>query len=314
MKRIWGVLLCILFFSQITLAFNLSSDTSYGGYTQEEVVNADGIFGKSIDERKDKGARENWVWSGSYTFDQTESYDSNANLVTDQTSTVVLTSGGKAPLKYEYGGGLNYSTTPQEYLKDFGPEIYYGKTFELTKHHDDFTPTLGVKLTLTDLGYIQTFSTETVSRTKKLRPFSGSSSINQGSALLETTWDLLDPLTFKLNYTYFVYNRNVADFLNTLDSARSVAANASGLSSAVAGFSTDMKEVDINWYPFDNWEFDEQATESTNASDGSASWTFKESFVYSFSKKFRAGLSHEFETSETLTDHIYTASLKYASD
>jgi hypothetical protein len=308
------LLICSLFFTPWAYAINISSDTSYGGYTQEEVISADGIFGKSIDELESKKPRGNWVWTGVYTFDQTSSYDSNANLVTDQTSEIILTTGLKVPLKAEYGMGLNYANTPQEYLKSYGPTIYCGHTFELGKQRDDFTPTLGLKLTLTALAYVQTFSTDTTTRTKKLRPTTGSSSITQSSALLETTWDLFDPLTFKLNYTIYGYNHNVSDFLNTLDSARAVSAGNTGLSNAVSGFSFDMKEVDINWFPFDNWEFDEQATESTNASDGSASWSFKEGLIYNFSKNFRTGLSQQFETSETLTDHIYTLTLKYLSN
>lgn len=302
-KYVWVLFFGFLFIPQPTLAFDFGSDTSTGSQTFSEALSFDGYFGR-------RG-----TWSVDYTYSRQQSPNSAGIQVIDNTTELDLAFGAKQKKFSEWAIGLTFANTPDENLKDTGPNFYFGQTFPLTERSEkDFYPTLAYKLTLSDLNYVQTFSTTALTRTGKVKPVTGSSSINQVFPELQLTWEPSDSFTFKGAYTRYFYNRNVNDFLTTLDSPRAVAVGIFGLTNAVSSFNTDMWELDVEWTPLDSWEFDEEATAATSAADGTTAWTFKEAALYNISKSWVLGLAYEYEQSDILTENIYTLTIKYSDD
>jgi len=324
-------------YSQKAMALDVSSETSRGSFILEEDLNIDGDFEPKVPEedekkvklkksKKEEDVKTKWVWSIEYSYTQTSSYQTGATLnssilIVDEASDLNLSTGADKEDDFAYGLGIDYSETPEESLKDFGPNIYLSETYKLGKaktspaEEDEFTRTIAFKLTLQDLSYVQTFfGTVGLTQTSKSRPVIGSSTINQFAPELEATLGLLDSLTLKATYTYYMYDRDVNQFLNNLNSPRSVSTGAAGFASAISGFPSSEVEIDINWFPFDDWEFDEEATDTITETDGSHGYTFKEVALATVFTSWKFGLSYEYEQSETLNDHVYSAILKWSSD
>jgi hypothetical protein len=306
-----AVLLLICCKTEKLFALDLDSDTSFGSLSFVEGLSADGDF----KNRRRRDADRTTVWNFDYVLTSTKTLDpTSGNTVKDDTSEFDGGLGVNKKDDFEYGLGLTYATTPQESLRDYGPNIYYGFTTLLGQKSESFTPDASIKFTLSQLTYIQAFSSSFTSRTGKLKPTTGTSAISQVFPKVEANFDVTETFSLKLAYTYYFYNRNVNDFLQTLDSPRAVAVGLGNLSSSVSGFNTDSKEIEFTILPIDLWEIDLQGTEATSAIDSSPGWTGKAGALYDFTKNWRAGVSFQYETNELLTDNIYTLSVKYASE
>jgi hypothetical protein len=311
MKKFTFVLFLVLasLTPQELFALDADSDTSLGSSTFIEVLSVDGDFGTRRRDPTKKG-----IWNLDYTLTRSKITNSTGTDVIDNTSEFDAGLGQNKKDDYEYGIGLTYASTPEESLKDVGPNIYLSLSSFVGQKTDDFSPQMTFKLTLSELTYTQTFSTSYTARNGELKPSTGSSAISQVFPKLEMDLDLFTALSMKLEYTYYFYNRNVNDFLATLDSPRSVAVGLGNLSGAVSGFNTDLKEIDFTILPVDRWEIDLQDTETTSAIDSSAGWTFKEGVLFDFTKHWRGGLAYQYVTNSLLTDHVYTASVKFTTD
>ncbi len=302
-------------FSTFLYAFDFNSDTSGGSQTFSEALSFDGYWDDNSNLTPNELAMvRRSIWSADYIYSRQQVSNSSGVNIADNTSELDLGAGYRMKKTYEYGVGLTYAVTPDENLRDVGPNIYYSKTLPLAPPSEDFYSTLAVKLMLSDLNYVQTFTTSILTRTGKSKPVNGESGINQLFPTLALTWNALESLTVKGEYAHYFYSRNVNDFLATLDSPRAVAVGIFGLTNAVSSFNTDLWQLEVNWFPIDKWEFDAGGTIATSAIDGSSPWTLKESVLFDFSKYWSGGLSYEYEQSNTLVEHLYTITFKYSGD
>lgn len=315
-QRIVLFVFCLLIQPTSVWAVNVSSDSSLGvlGFTQ--YVSFDGDFEKDdFDWSNDDLNR--WIWNMDYTLSLTNTTDVYGNATVDQTTALSFGTGYDTK-SWNYGGALKYSSTPQESLRDYGPNLYLGYTFDLRKKpknskdedDDEFIPWAGFKLSLTDLGYTQIFYPNFPFR-KKVYTVTGSNNINQLATQVDTLFAPINILTLRASYYLYAYDQDVNNFLSNLNSPRAVNTGASQFSDTLSGFPLDTKEISVRWRPIKKTVFEQTDSETTSASDGSFVWSVKEKIMYWIFDSWQVGGSFEFITSPTLTDHEYTLSWRY---
>jgi hypothetical protein len=294
-------------------AAHASSETSVSSLTLIESVSADGEF----TEEKRKNKDGDWSWDANYTY--TKSIDtSQGDSITDithETSGNVLWDGQSG---YASSLGLVWSATPEEHLQTTG----FNASFAYTHHYkqpakstddenddeegsSEFSPKIRYKMSLGKRGYTQTFpnSTTKVGRRSVKSP-SGSNIIEQSFAGISLMLKPRKGWRWSAGYTYYFYNRNVADFTALLDSKRAIARGFSSLSNTTSGLNFWAANLGLTVDLTEKWNLDLTESYGIAAADLTSSTATKAVVEREFGDDFAASFGAEYQSSAVLNETL----------
>ena len=253
-----------------SVAFGLSAKSKLqvgaGGY--DETLSAEDDFVEGSHRRR----TEDWFWSFDGEFAETP-----------DTS---LTG-------YESGPGFGaavfytYSYTPEESLIGAGPEFDFYYLFDLvpksepgpsakTERKVSTNSTMRIKTGIKSTEYIQTFTGSTAPGNNGApRPTTGFNNLRQISQISGVSISPSKFLTTGLTFTYYFYNRDVADFLNFIQSPSAARTSIGGFANSITNFAQSSLEWTASIYPSDDWSIDLEIIDSISAVDISQGWSFQ---------------------------------------
>lgn len=235
--------LIVLFLSTEPLSagqFSTSGSSGTGAYSQN--------FSYAHRE-EDSDSPTAKLYSASYTFTRTE-VGSTSGADTRTYNLTHSLSGGIGFIEaWRYGGRVNYTDTPAEYLSSFGASFYGAWDFNDDDDKDEdeeeapkgFSNPWGLRA---DLGFTE--YSLTVNGVRPVRRPGGrgtqskTSNLRIGQASVEgTAWiDATSWMSLRLSHTRYFYTRDVAGFMAVLDDPRAIATGAAQFGSTLAGFSS----------------------------------------------------------------------------
>ncbi len=316
----------LLFCSQNSSATSLSSETSAGSTSAVEALTIDGDLATPKKSAKQTTEREEkFPWSAGYTYSTLQTNDVSGGAVTNKTSAVNASLGYESPSRFEVGGGYAFSSTPDENLVTLGPNLYLGYTFQKANekakpvaHIDSnsneeeasvFAPSLGLKMTGGTNRFVQTFTPNPSRFSKAKRPTTGINEITQTSLQLESSIKPAEWIRIKPSYTIFKYNRNVADFNNTLSSPR-IAISRAAFTNTVSGLAEFDASLGITFYFLDSWELAMNGDYSVMAADQSSTWIEKLEVSDNIGD-WKIGVGANAQTSASVTDTTALLDISY---
>ena len=260
-KIFFKVLLCLFFLSKAK-ATTLDLSTSKSDQTQSSSLGLDGDFNESI-----------MNWSASVSQSKTKTTNpTSGETITDTTRDYSAGFGFSNPNQIYGNLSLSYSATPEENILNLGPTASIGYTykFEPKTDADTFKPAIGLNLKYGQQNYIQTFTPQQrISIKAGPKPTSGNSQIIQRLAALAIKIKPVDWFQLKLTSIRYSYSKDVAGFLQNIDSQPVQPTNTSGLSNALSGFYESTFDIALIFYLFDDWELDLTNSSSKLSSDQS---------------------------------------------
>lgn len=293
---------------------NVESDTAIGTYTKSEDFSAMGRFGDP--DRKTRETQTTYTWNAGVTSTTSISSDpTTGQNITDKTTDFSGGLGLDTPNKVKAGAGLDYSTTPDEKLTDFGPNAYVGYTHEF-KHRrrrhsddlDDFNPDIGGKLGFTTLNY---GLTQKIPRSKTGQVLKSATSIRQNAWAFALTSNVTSWFYVKISETLYSYNKDPNAFLAFLDSKRVLANRTAGISGAVNGFPQNETGGDITFYLPDDWSLDLSETVAKSIIDGTNAYTSKVIVAKDVGDDWNIGVGYENDNSDLVKDNLALLNIKY---
>lgn len=252
---------------------------------KSQEISADGAYNPK--DKSKKGEEVQFNWDASYTHSTMQSPDPTTGInIIDTTHDLVFGSGVETPGHVTLNIDLNYSTTPDENLKDSGPTLtaeyqYFFGEETTNDDSDSFRPSLTGKVGYGYLNYDQSFSTSKPARRKTAppKPVFGNNTIGQRSVILGLKYKASSWITFKETYTKYQYSRDVAQFLQYID-LPALAKVSSGIDSALSGFYTYTSKFEILLYFLKDWELDYANSQSRVAAD--LSFTTENDLILSY--------------------------------
>lgn len=299
MKAAFGLVLLML--ASPTFAIDLLEETDWGSTIFEQSVTAGAEFGGSNIRDAPWDVNASYAYSHMVTpnpgsdpiVDDSDDWSGGLGWTGDQGLSVVV--------------NLNYDITPAESLVARGGTAtlsYKWKYEGQPKDEDAYSPSLTFKVDLGTSNYLETF-TGMEPRKKKgaaPRPVSGTEEIRQTTIQPALTWRPHEDWKIDAGIEADIYNRDVAQFENNLDSNAAVNLGASGFSSTIGGLPRVTYNFSVAWYFSDDWRVVASEAWAVLAADGTNSTTTKLTLDYSFAKIWRVTAGAEYLFSETLTD------------
>jgi hypothetical protein len=325
-------------------ALSLTSETEAGTAIFTESVEGDGNI---TPENKDKKI-DQWLWNLALTYSKTSSTDeATQTKVVDKTTEVAGGVDWESADHLTVGLGLSFSSTPDENLVGYGPEINFGYTYEFAKSMANsktkecalndtadrtnearqkpsekdakcdsdadagiFHPSIGLNEAIQYMSYVEKLNGVTRLR-NRTRAVTGTNDIHQTSFQTDLKVKPYRFLRTTLRGTVYHYDRDVNQFLAQLDSARGVRFNNSGLSSLVSGLPAYSGEILMDFYIGENWEVDLSATDAVSITDYTHAWTYKLDVFRDLNDQLRLGLGYERDVAPTATDNIGKLTIAY---
>ncbi len=274
------VLVGSVFVSNQVKALSIESETSVGASSFAQTLRGTGEFGLSEDGDKSKHKADAPVysWNMGYTFSRVTSTDAATNQkITDQNSEVVGGIGYGGSSGWQTSGGLTYVNSPDENLREVGPQFSIGLTQKFAQE-DGFAKRLGARLALSVMDYTQSLpGTATSGRLGRTLSRRGvTNSITQASAEISFTGKPVEWFSARANHIAYGYNRNVNDFLIYLESPQLASSRlASGFASTASGLPRSESGLTITFYFAETWDFALGENYAISAADDSTSWSTK---------------------------------------
>ena len=297
--------------SILTLAVFFFQSSALSAYVEVEVANGTSYKSQSFAGGGDIarpvsiGAGDTLGWSTSYTHTASEVVGSSGGTVKDNSHDF---SGGlslETASKFSLGGSFGFSSTPEENLMSYGPQLYVGKSTKygacskikkgpaVAKTQQDstdtelddldetesstqvsgFCPSAGVELGVGLSNYRQTYSTSQTRTNGRVRTVSGESTIAQRSLSLGLKWKPLRWLSLKLTGTGYSYDKDVAQFAANLDANPTLSSSALG--GLLSGFPSSSSKISSTFYWGDDWDLLVSASRSVAAIAQTLSYTNK---------------------------------------
>lgn len=294
-------------FSLRAFAISIESETSLGREITGEDLSGTGKFPNS--NHKVKG--NSYSWNLGYSNTRSTSTDSaTGEKITDRTGDLNLGLGLETPGQLTADIGLDYSTTPDENLAQFGPNASIGYTYEFAES-DGFHRDVTAKLLLSSTEYVQTFTKTRARRQAVTRPATGNNTIRENSVGLSLSSNVFEWLGIKIQSVKYSYNKDVVRFLAFLDSSRSVVSGRSGLSSTVTGLPDTETRLKVTFYIGEDWTVLLSEAAAKSIVDGSLAWTSKALVSRDFGDSWNAGLGYQQEASPLVHDNLAIIDAKY---
>jgi hypothetical protein len=248
---LWG-----LFSGAYALAGDADARMSQSSQTKTYEISASGDLNSSKNENKDPVTVFSWDMdssnSKSVATDPTTKID-----IEDTTQSATLGMSFERPSHLSAGLDLNYSVTPEEDLETAGPSFTLGYRYYLETRAENFTPYFDFSGSYEISNNNQSFSLASQQRRRgsQPKPLFSNNTIIQHESTLKISVKALSWAKIKGSYSKFDYNKDVAQFLQYIDSPV-LAKVSSGINNALAGFylSTWKVEGDFNLTP--DWELE----------------------------------------------------------
>jgi hypothetical protein len=235
---LFGVLFSGMFISE-ALAHAIESETSVGKNRFSQMFFYDGDM--------EADALSHWIWNLGFQYSRATFSDPAVfnKKITD--NTYHIKTGFGYDSKWLGGISFDFAKTPEEKLMSIGPQFYVGKNL------DELFSTLRIKA----IGGFRTFSQgiETQSRRTAVTT-RNAVKIIQSSIGLRASFDPAEWAALSMGYTHYLYSRNVALLLNSLDSKEALSRNISSLSSTLSNLSKNAIEISSAFYFLRHMEFD----------------------------------------------------------
>jgi hypothetical protein len=321
--------LLIAFTSIPAIADSLESETTGSATNFSEGLSYSGTSSENPDFSLNAG----------YTFSTSKSEETG---LTDKNHEVTAGLGWRD--NWDIGGGLAYTSTPDEYLKNVGPNVYLGYVFrfgeapKLAKikapkpkvqskndkdkdNEDDddtaskFIPSVELKGKFTFLKYTESFTAAVQGPGKlgaqKTRTVSYDLQMGQEAMELSLNLSLLEWLSIDASYTKYQYANDLATFMSKLDSPRAVALGAGGFSSVLTGFADRAGSLSITVYPAESWELAAEGSTSRNALDFTVTKSGKVSVSKELFEHWKLGVGIGRDSSPTFKQNSGSLKLAY---
>ena len=306
--------------------------------TQGSQFKTYGLSG-SGDFNKPSGENDNtYDWNLALDRSKTDLKAATGETITDNTTDFSAGMGLEFPTHFRMGAALSYSITPEENLKNSGPSLSLGYTYnfrdkpeikkttksvnatgdasdskesqEADSAEDFFSPYLAVDLNFQSLDYVQTFEAKVQRRQGGPGiPLSGKNTINQKSSQLTIKYKPFQWVRLKASYTKYSYSRSVSDFIQFLDTHDLIGNASSGISSALSGFYDNTVAVGASFYPSSSWEVALSRSTSKLISDDSLSTTDKLIVYWDFAEAWRLGVGGYISKSNTAGSEASTSTI-----
>lgn len=264
---------------------SLTSETTSGQTMFEENLSLDGDFSPTKDDLS------RWGWNLAYDYSVTKSTDlgSSSTVITDKTTEINFGFTWKYMKEWRVDFGFVYARTPDEYLTNSGFNL--AGTYIYDKW--DF------KLGLANLRYVQSFiSTSTKRRLGSVRPTVGENTLRQTNTEFRIRFKPVIWFRGGLSFKNYNYDKDVGQFLSTLDSDRAVRTGSDEFSSAVSGMPATTSKLILDFYPDDNWEILFSGSTSKSAYDDSLSRTSRLEFGRDFGDQWHGAVGFQSQSSE----------------
>ncbi|PWU21008.1 MAG: hypothetical protein C5B49_03325 [Bdellovibrio sp.] len=268
---------------------DVTSETILGTTYQAEALTASGQFQDSHEN-----SSSGWVplWNLGYT--QARFVDTvPAGQVVDINHELTAGLTGEYHENFLVDGTFTYSATPLESLAGFGPTLGVGYFFHFGENSSEEKSTARPYLLLRMSGSLMKY-TQTLSGTNRAtgatRAARGTNSIDQASIELSAKAKIRRWLKVKVSVKKYSYNRNVADFLNQLDSQLALRSATAGLSSSVSGLPATDTKIEFTFRIGESLDLITSALWSASAVDGSLGRTLRATLEQDFGENWRLGL------------------------
>jgi hypothetical protein len=313
-------ILVSLFMSNLVMASsNITSKLLLGPAGFDETLSGTGDFQKRANPK-----REPLSWSLDAEVAEVQTTDDNGNPLIEHNDT--FDGGVDYVTSSWFGAGAEYTyaMTPEESLVNSGPEFHISEKFKLadvpattqtpskTKSKDkDDEKSIKIKEGVKIFRYLQTFNSSLQSKKGVTYPLIGYNTLRQTSAELFTTLDIFDGLTVEYNFSYYFYDRNVASFLQYLNSSVAATLGAGGFGSSVTGFPMASHDLTLTIDLIGDWSTELECIDDIQVVDLSSAWTMS-GIIYRDLGSWKFGLGYEYETSEILTTDYVVISAEYS--
>lgn len=293
-------------------AVSISDRTFVGTNSSGSNLNGDGDFEQNPDPSKDI-----WSWNLGLSSTTSTFIDPATNInIVDKTSGI---SGGVnwlMPTELEAFAGYSFASTPEENLTDSGPNLGLSYTINLknapkktspegAEPTDDFVPSVYLKTNFSYLKYNQSSTTTTSTRRLRVtRTATATNAIDQNAYTLEGGISPLEWISLRYTFIKYNYSRDINAFLQYLDSP-TLRTKSAGLSNAVSGFPTDLKETAVTFYPLEYWSLEFIYSVTVQASDFSF-LNSTEGTLYRQLGQWKVGFGYKQEYSLASFDQIYS--------
>jgi hypothetical protein len=305
----------VLFFSVIisltpspSLGDSIKSKLQVGAGGYDESLTGAGDFVEGSQAKKTL----DWFWSAELEFSEAPTITSVGTNIQEHSYAILPQMGIEPGNGFGVQSSYNYSYTPEESLVSSGPELdffytFEGSTVEPSENSEkiEFSPTLKLQFGGKDLEYVQTFNGSTVpGKNGVTRPTTGFNNLREIAAITEVATSPWEFLSFGITYTYFFYDRNVANFLTFIDAPGAARLGAGGFSNSITNFSQSTLDFTATLYPIDKWSLDLELINSVSAVDISLGWSYQAVLNREFGN-LTAGLGAEHDTSPFIGDNYY---------
>ncbi len=254
------------FFSAAPLAHagnSLTSESSAGSSTFSEGVSVTGDVDLPAGEDEEKS----WNWKLAYNY-STSPPTAAANGTSVRSATSQFIGGVGYQSDWTADLDLNFSRTPSEALKSFGPTLSVGYTIDFASE-DEFEPSVDLTLSLGTTSYQQDFTSDTLpTKRRKPRGSTTSEKIRQNSIRPQLTVSPISWLSASLSYTRYTYDRDVAEFLSFLNQPQSIRLGVGGFADTLDGFAEQSTDVSATLHLATDWDLEGSATWTRSKSSG----------------------------------------------
>lgn len=295
---------------------SLTSDTTLG---QDYFYEGLGYQGRTLN-----ASDSEWKWSAGYALSQSTT-ESSGTKITDKTHDFSGGGGWRGWKAFDLGLNFAVSTTPSEGLSSSGGTLSLAYTFrfkpstparaadaaqgddkneEPESQSSSFNPYFGIGIETGRTAYTQG-PPPTKRKSGKIQI--PSIAIQQTLKSLEIFGSPWEWLYIKLGTSIYSYDRDVATFVNNLESLAPLA----GITGAASGFLSKSTEWSASFYPWDDWTLGFSGSTGTNAADGTKSKDLKLKVGWDLTETWEIGAGVQKYTSSGLTQTALIFNLGY---
>lgn len=318
-------------------AVHFGEETQAGSSTQIQSVSADGLFSERSKEL-DPIAHK-WSWSGGYTRSRVSSTEATATSTTVVIDDTEEWTGGLGYLGDQGFGldfGVAWSTTPAEELSVNGGDMTFSynlvskpsatqsqKAAAAEDDEDDdaddaddaFSPSVKFKFKVGKKTYEEQFSgsAQKITGGKKkvttIIPTSGAIYLEDSYYGPALTWRPASAWSVDLSYQIDLFNSDVAQFQNYLNSSRAIMAGFGSFSNTTSGITQATDAFSVSYDAAEWLTIDALESYSISAVDLSPSYNSSLKFDLTLWEVFNLVLGVAYQSSSTSYDTIGTLGL-----
>ncbi len=247
-----------------------------------------------------------------WTLDLDYSYTNTQSPVPDELTAISTSVEYEFKNKFLLGGGLNYSNSKADLVTGIEPHITIGGTINLEEetNSDKFTPTLDLTLDLGSNHISQTPGLTTgpgpnpVVRIRQL-------DLTQKSAGLNIVANPWEWVSLRLSLIKYTYDKNVADFINSLQGARFFVSRSSSFANSISTLPAYLNEIALTFYFLEKFNFKADYSTAQEAANGDRDQDISGTLGYAIFESWTLALGFGQSMGATTTTNYGIAALTF---